>query len=158
MIIRDYIIRDYKEQDTFEIAELFTWTVRKINSKDYDEKQIDAWAPVQIDYENWLNRLRIKKPLVVLDIDKIIGFAEFEQNGHIDCFYVHFKYQNRGAGKLLLKTIENKAGMLKLKKIYAEVSKTAIYFFEKHGFTLIKEQRVEIRGISLTNYRMEKSI
>jgi len=55
-----------------------------------------------------------------------------------------------------MKEIENRANTLKINKIFAEVSITAKPFFEAKGFIVQKEQSVVIRGVTLTNYVMEK--
>jgi putative acetyltransferase len=90
--------------------------------------------------------------------DKIVGFAEFEGNGHIDCFYCHHEYQGCGVGSALIKEIENRAIKSKINKIFAEVSITEKPFFESKCFAIKKEQSVIIRGMTLTNFVMEKLI
>ena len=88
--------------------------------------------------------------------EEIVGYAEFEPNGHIDCFYTHHKYIGCGVGSALMISIIKKAAQNGIKRIFAEVSITARPFFEKQGFAITEEQKVEIRGMKLTNYKMEK--
>jgi putative acetyltransferase len=52
-------IRRYKKSDIAAIARLYYQTVHFINSRDYPEEQISAWAP-RID-EDSLWRIRFKK-------------------------------------------------------------------------------------------------
>lgn len=87
--------------------------------------------------------------------NKIVGFTEFEPNGHIDCFYVHHEYQGFGIGSSLMNEIFKKANDLNLKRVFAEVSITAKPFFEAKGFKVVKQQNVAIRGVKLTNFIME---
>ena len=87
----------------------------------------------------------------------IVGFAEFEPNGHIDCFYVHHEFQGKGVGSALMATIEANAATNKIHRIYSEVSITAKPFFESKGFQVVKQQKVNIRGCELTNFVMEKN-
>lgn len=54
--------------------------------------------------------------------------------------------------------IEDKAREIKISKIFAEVSITARPFFEAKGFKVKKEQLVQIRGITMMNFLMEKMI
>jgi hypothetical protein len=86
----------------------------------------------------------------------VVGFAEFEPNGHIDCFYVHHNFQGVGVGTALMHEIEMEAREKLLPRIYAEVSITARPFFASKGFQVIKQQTVRIRGVELTNFVMEK--
>jgi putative acetyltransferase len=40
----------------------------------------------------------------------------------------------------------------------SDVSKTALPFFEKNGFKIVKEQVVYKKGVKLINYKMTKAI
>lgn len=151
-------IRRYKYTDTLEIIKLFFETVREINIKDYTKEQVIAWAPEEADLEKWKDRLSKFITFVVEDNEKIVGFSELEEDGHINCFYSHKDYQGKGIGKLMISNIEEQAKILRLSRLYAEVSITAKPFFEKKGFRIIKEQEVELRGVKFINYLMEKFI
>jgi putative acetyltransferase len=88
------IIREFKNDDTEAIVDLFTQTVRKINSKDYSKEQIEAWAPQNPDLSRWRNRLAKTITFVAEENQKVIGFAQLGNNGHIDCFYVAHDFIN----------------------------------------------------------------
>ncbi len=151
-------IRTYNSADAEAIAKIFYNTIHSINILDYSEEQVNAWAPYSSvnDYNGWQTKLDKIQPFVATISDKVVGFAEFEPNGHIDCFYVHHEYQGKGIGSALMNAIFNKAKEQGIKRIYAEVSITARKFFENKGFRLVKEQKVNIRGVQLTNFIMEK--
>jgi N-acetylglutamate synthase-like GNAT family acetyltransferase len=53
-------------------------------------------------------------------------------------------------------TIEKEAKEKLLPRIYAEVSITAKPFFITKGFEVVKQQTVQIRGVNLINFIMEK--
>ncbi|MEH2195199.1 MAG: GNAT family N-acetyltransferase [Nostoc sp.] len=150
------IIRGYKISDTKEIMKLFYDTIHEINICDYTQEQVDAWATKNIDYEVWHKRLQAKLPYIAEKNGEIVGFGELEADGHIDCFYCHSKYQRQGIGSKLLIYIENTAKLQGIKRLYAEVSITAKPFFETKGFSVVREQQVERRGVWLKNYVMEK--
>lgn len=152
------LVRGYQDDDAEFLSKIFYHTIHTINARDYTKEQLDAWAPwssVQ-DYSGWKEKLEKIKPFVALIDGEIVGFAEFEPNGHIDCFYVHHEFQGCGIGSALMKEIEKAATHNTLSRIYAEVSITAKPFFEKQGFSVVKQQTVAIRGAELTNYVMEK--
>ncbi|MFM2061268.1 MAG: hypothetical protein RLZZ507_938 [Cyanobacteriota bacterium] len=150
------IIREYHESDTKMIMNLFYDTVHQINIRDYSQEQVKAWTGETMDYEFWYKRLQIKLPYIAEINNQIVGFAELENDGHIDCFYCHSKYQNQGIGSKLLKHIETIAKTRNNQRLYAEVSITAKPFFQKHDFIVVKEQQVERRGVLFTNFLMEK--
>jgi putative acetyltransferase len=85
-------IRKYQTTDYKEIADLFYETVHSVCANDYTAEELEAWAPTPIDYEKWQKRLEKRKPFVVIINHLIVGFAELEKDGHIDCFYVHKNY------------------------------------------------------------------
>ena len=51
----------------------------------------------------------------------IVGFVEFEPNGHIDCFYCHHKYIGCGVGSTLMESVYEIAIQKEIKRIFAEV-------------------------------------
>ncbi|MFB2769371.1 GNAT family N-acetyltransferase [Pelatocladus sp. BLCC-F211] len=152
------IIRQFHHQDTQEIMQLFYDTVHNINIQDYTPEQVDAWAPQYMDYRRWNEHLHSKMSYVAELDGKIIGFAQLEPDGHIDCFYCHKDFQGMGVGSKLLDTLQTQAEALGIKRLFAEVSITAKGFFEHKGFQVINQQTVERRGVKLVNYRMNKDI
>ena len=88
----------------------------------------------------------------------IVGFFELEDNGHIDCFYVHHNHQGEGVGQLMMTTILKLANNKKLTEVYAEVSITAKPFFEKNGFITEYKNVVVREEQELINYTMRKQL
>lgn len=151
-------IRRFKKSDADQIARLFHDTVRQINIRDYTDRQVRAWAPDNIYFRDWKTTCSQKITFVAEDQGVVTGFAELEENGHIDCFYCHRSYQQQGIGKLLFQALEKEAREQKIRRLYAEVSITAKPFFTRMGFSEIKRQNV-IRGeIKFTNYVMDKNL
>jgi putative acetyltransferase len=149
-------IRRYKKSDIAAIARLYYQTVHFINSRDYPEEQISAWAPRIYEDSFW--RIRFKKHQVyVAEQDGIItGFAKFENTGHIDCFYVHHEWQGRGVGTQLMAHIESAARRRKIHRLFADVSITAMSFFRKMGFRIVRRQKRIYRGCSFKQFYLEK--
>ncbi len=151
-------IRKFHHQDTQEIMQLFYDTVHNINIRDYTLEQVEAWAPQDMDYQRWNEHLHSKMTYVAELDGKIVGFAQLEPNGHIDCFYCHKDFQGMGVGGKLLDTLQTQAEKLGITRLFAEVSITAKTFFKSRGFQILNQQTVERRGIKLINYRMDKNI
>ena len=152
-------IRRFRKQDAPEIVRLFRDTIRRVNIKDYSLEQVRAWAPDEIDVAAWEGRLSSssQSTYVAEQDGQIVGFADFEASGHINCFYVHADHQREGVGSSLLAEIENEAVRCGRRRIFVDVSITARPFFEKHGYRVIQRQQVERRGVTLTNFAMEKN-
>ena len=81
-------IREHRPADIPEISRLFFNTVRRINVRDYTQEQLRAWAPTIYPAAYWAERFRTRKVFVAERDNEIRGFVEFENSGHIDCFYV----------------------------------------------------------------------
>ena len=151
------LIRDFREEDADEIANLFHDSVHSIVSDRYRAEALEAWAPTPPDYAFWRERLCVKRPFVALRAGRIIGFVELEDDGHIDCFYTHKDYQRQGVGKGLYVHLLSVARSRGLSSLHVEASEIAKPFFEREGFRLEKTNRVERGGQILTNYSMSLS-
>ena len=151
-------IRKFEIGDEAELLELFRNTIRLINSRDYDESQVRAWAPDDLDEPRWRERIGALSPFVCEIHGRIAGYADLQPDGFIDHFYVRHDLQGRGIGKALFGTILQKAREQGLRELTADVSITAQPFFASLGFEVTSEQRVVIGGVELTNFRMQKAL
>lgn len=151
-------IRRYLNGDAKILDEIYYNTIHIINAKDYTKEQLNEWAPKysEQDFNEWQEKLEKIKPFVALIDDKIVGFAELEPKGHIECFYVHHEYQGFGIGSALMHSIDMEAKNKLLLKIDAEVSITAKSFFENKGFHVIKKHCDIINNVELIHFVMEK--
>lgn len=150
-------LNDYNESQACALAKLYYQTIHKVNKTDYSDTQLEAWAPAETQLaEGWTQRFKKTRPIVATIDDKVVGFVEFIDNGYIDCFFVHYQHQNQGVGSTLMEEISRRAKTKSINRVWANVSVTAKPFFSHAGFTVLKEQLVELRGCKLKNYLMEK--
>ena len=152
-----FLIYEYDKKYLKQIVELFINTIHNINNQDYSKEQLNAWANPNYDLNIWEKRFKKSKPYLCMIEDKIVGFCEY-YDGYIDCFYVHFKYQNCGIGKLLLNHILELAKNENIDKIKVDASITAKPFFEKFGFKDVRENLVKRGNQELINFSMEKNL
>ena len=153
-------IRDATMRDAASMADLFHHTILKVNVRDYSRAQVEAWAGPAPEPEKWRKRIAagecVRQTFVAAQGERVLGFAEFEGDGHIDTLYVHHEYQGRGIASLLLDRIEAEAQGLGLARLYTEASITAKPFFERRGFSVMSPQLVEQGGCTFRNFVMEK--
>lgn len=103
-------IRFYIEVNAAFLVAIYFHTIHKINAKDYSPLQLNAWAPSSsLETEGWMRKWQKLSPIVAVINDKIVGFTEFEESGHIDCFYCHHDYQGCGVGSALMRAVEDRA-------------------------------------------------
>ena len=146
------IIRNYQPSDCKELAELFYNTVHNVNANDYTKEQLDVWATGNVNLEKWNESLQEHFSVVVVEDEIIVGFGDIDKTGYLDRLFVHTDYQKKGIATLIC----NRLAQEIQGDITTHASITARPFFEKRGYTIVKEQQVERQGIFLTNYIMIK--
>jgi putative acetyltransferase len=153
-------IRAYEAGDASAIARLFYETVRSVNLADYTEEQVEAWAPAVPDQQAWHARMSEpdRRTLVAEEDGEVVGFAELEDDGHLDMLYLRGDAMGRGVGRRLYQALEREARFSGVGRIFTEASITARPFFERHGFGVVREQRVSRRGVEMINLAMEKPL
>ncbi|VTR94258.1 acetyltransferase : Glr3142 protein OS=Gloeobacter violaceus (strain PCC 7421) GN=glr3142 PE=4 SV=1: Acetyltransf_10 [Gemmata massiliana] len=150
-------LRPFHPADVPALFTLFRDTVHRVNSRDYSPEQVRAWAPDEINPTRWAT-LADRFAVVVEIGGQPVGFADLEPDGHIDRFFVHADHQGCGIGGTIMHALVAEAARTGLTRLFAEVSITARPFFERHGFVVLVEQQVVIRGVALTNFRMERNL
>lgn len=145
-------LRKYRRSDCKALAELFYNTVHTVNAKDYTEEQLNAWATGQVDLEKWDQSFQEHYSIVAVENGIIVGFGDIDKTGYLDRLFVHASYQGRGIATAICNRLEQAVTGI----VITHASITAKPFFEKRGYKVIKEQKVERQGRFLTNYVMEK--
>jgi len=153
-----YLIRHYRPGEEMQLWDLFYHTIRQVNRQDYSLEQVQAWAPDAMDARQWRLRIERINPYVCVSGDLIVGYADLQESGYIDHFFVHHQWQSRGVGKQLFSRIESEARRLRLVELTANVSITAREFFESRGFQVVAAQEVTLGSVVLNNFRMIKRL
>jgi putative acetyltransferase len=147
-------VRKLQEGEEKELLELFYNTIHNVNIRDYNKNQIAAWAPDDLDINIAPQKFRDIDPFVAVKEGKIIGYADIQPDGYIDHFYCHHEFQGQGVGSILFAALEKEARESNILEIYSNVSITARPFFEAMGFSVEKEQVIQIKDQKLKNCRM----
>lgn len=154
-------IRRFKSLDIHQIVSLFYETVHSVNTKDYSIEQLNAWAPkdeIDANLVNWKDSLTNNITYIAEINDKIVGFSDMTRNGYLNRLYIHKDFQGEGIATVLVDKLESVARKIGLSEIYTEASITAKPFFEHRGYQVIRSQNVERKGITLTNFQMNKKL
>ena len=77
-------IRKYNESDARDLWAIFYHTIRNVNSRDFTQAQVEAWAPDNASPEVWQKKMNAISPFV----------AEIDGQIVSDCVYFHFHYYN----------------------------------------------------------------
>ncbi|MEL0607000.1 GNAT family N-acetyltransferase [Vibrio splendidus] len=151
-------IRNYQTNDAKALWEIYFHTVRNINVRDYSQQQVEAWAPNGFDSELWQKRMNELLPFVAELDGCVVGYTDLQPNGLIDHFFCHHECQGKGVGRALMEHVLAVGRARGVSRYFSEVSITARPFYEHLGFKVVNEQEVEMRGVKLTNYVMEKIV
>ncbi|KAF1299417.1 hypothetical protein BAU15_01870 [Enterococcus sp. JM4C] len=146
----------YNQKYLPAILELFNTTIQQVNRKDYSQAEINQWIQLEPDFDAWDEKLSTTYSLVALANEEVVGFGNITDTGYLDLFYVSHTMIHQGVGRLIYNALEQFAVAQNTKSIVTDASITAMPFFEKMGFQVIRKQDNYRNGENLINYRMEK--
>ena len=149
-------IRPFREADAEAAARIFHAAVHEGAAALYSEEQRVAWAPAVPDARAWAERLGSARSVVAERNGKVLGFMSLTPEGLIDLAFVAPEAMGAGIGRRLYEAIERTARNEAMERLFTDASLVARPFFARQGFALVRQQTVTRRGVSLTNFRMEK--
>ena len=149
-------VREYRESDAKNLAELYFESVRHGTKEYYNREQREAWAPSVPDTDKLRSRLASMIVLVAVDESGIVGFMTLDETGYIDLAFVRPDRIGTGVASEIYKRIEEASKEMGQTRLFSNASELAKPFFEKHGWAVSRTQQVERHGVNLTNHRMEK--
>ncbi|RKF14273.1 GNAT family N-acetyltransferase [Alginatibacterium sediminis] len=151
-------IRSFNASDSQALWQLKFDTIRNVNCAHYNQEQLKAWAPDDMDMSFWFTRISQMDPLILEHQNTILGFADLQADGYIDHFFCHKDYIGQGHGRLLMQEVLSQANKHKITRLYSQVSITAKPFFENFNFQQVKAQQVMVKGVTLDNFLMERQM
>lgn len=151
-------VRKFRVGDEAALFRVYYSAIHQIASRDYSAVQIEAWAPADLDGRIWETRIRGINPFVIEADGLLIAYADLQENGYIDHFFVSGDHPRQGAGRLLMETIHENADSQNLEMLTSDVSRTAQPFFEHFGFEVLEQRSPLIRGVIVPNVMMRKTL
>ncbi|GGB48302.1 hypothetical protein GCM10011505_31670 [Tistrella bauzanensis] len=160
------MIRHYHSEDAAALSDLYRASVMELGRRHYSAAQVAAWLsltpdPVRLDRLAQDGRLR----LVAVDeveqdsgttCTQYLGFADLERDGHLHFLYVAPAVAGAGVASTLCTHLERHAAENHLPRLFVEASEAASRLFVTRGFTIIKRNDIDIAGVMIHNYDMEK--
>jgi len=163
-----YIIRDYRDGDAADLAQVTLAAIQAIGSVRYSEEQVAAWAARHPGAERFKARAALGAAIfVAADAeDRPVGFSLLEMNGeergHLDMLYCHPDHTRAGLADELLAHAEHFARAHGITRLFTEASELARRAFERAGYAVQKRCDFTIpyegREVAIHNYAMEKSL
>lgn len=154
------LIRPYRDSDLAAVAQLFTDAIHGLALNHCDALQREAWAPRPPDLDQWKTRLVPLQILLAQDTKdgNPLGFIGYEESGHIDLLFTSPAAARRGVASQLYGHAQTALRRLGIVELFTEASLVSRPFFERQGFVVKEEQRVERRGVMLRRFAMVKAL
>ena len=153
-------IRAYRAGDAGRLHEIFVRAVREIGRTAYTPEQVTAWAGPRVSADS-LHRLYSDGRATFIAVDendRAIAFSDLEADGHVDMLYCDPDYARQGIASTLLAAVEQNARACGIARLYTEASETARPVFEKAGFDVMHRRELEVDGVPIHNWAMEKAL
>ena len=144
------IIRNYEPADREKVAALWLTSTIKAHPFIDEDYWINAYRTVYHDLLPTVTTL-------LAEVDDVIeGFWSFSSPCEIGALFIGPSCQGKGHGTALLNAAKQRCTELQL-KVYTQ-NETALHFYEKNGFTLIKKQTDPDTGCEELVLRWHKTI
>ncbi len=129
-------VRQYAADDAACTREVFSAAVRRTALSHYTPAQVEAWAPDDIDLDNWGRRRAAAWTVVAVDGDQLVGFADLTDAGEMDMLYVHPDHGRRGIASGLVVSVIREARHRGLHRIDVHASRVLQPLLERLGFAV----------------------
>jgi putative acetyltransferase len=137
---------------------VFHSAIHGLASKDYTAEQINAWAPANLDQDDWTKRIQEIRPFIVEHDGVVVAYADVQPSGYIDHFFVSANHARSGVGTLLMGHLHAVAIARSAAVLSSNVSRTAQPFFAKFGFAIVEQRSPVVRGVVVPNALMHKQL
>jgi putative acetyltransferase len=151
-------VRPYAPDDAPALSRVLREAVRVTASHFYAPDQIAAWLSIAPDAE----RIRAiyadgRSAFVACHPGgEPVAFSDHDDAGHIFFLYCAPSAGGRGAASLLMDAVEDSARRAGIDRLDSDASEAALGFFLKRGFRHVRRQDLEIAGVRIHNYRVER--
>ena len=154
-MLDDVLIRPYRDTDARATRAVFERAVRVTAAAHYATEQLAAWVPddpAGAVLDDWAARRTAVTTWVAVIDDSVVGFTDLDvETGYLDMLFVDPDAGRRGVGSALIRQVLDEARAVGLREVTVQASRTAQPVFERHGFVVVREQRVERRGVLIEN-------
>ena len=151
-------LRPFKLSDTPAVVKVYRDAVRHIGPHHaYSPEQVAAWSSFPTDEMDFGVRLTCGYTLVAESDSRIHAFGQIAP---LDCFaflYTSGHTHKKGLGAQLYDAMDAHACAHGVEEMHTEVSRIALPFFEKRGFTIDEIVQIPLVGVNFEWYRLRRS-
>lgn len=151
-------IRAFRDSDTDTLIELFKRSVLELGPAKYSADAVRAWAGGEKDVNRWRRRMAAAETFVAECDGEILGWIEFERDGHLDMLYCSPTAAGKGVAQRLYDFAVQRARELGILRFFAEASRFSESFFLKNGWTVDQREILVRDGAEIPRARMSKRL
>ena len=155
-IIYRMTIRRFRNRDAVAVSELIVENLKNVNIHDYSDELINALATYKTP-QQVLDSAGKSDAFVAEENSVILGVVMLKGNEIINMF-VHMQAQGKWVGQALMNCVENLAKTLYISELIVYSSITAVEFYKKCGYSLVKKVNKPFRDIENNVFRMTKTL
>jgi GNAT superfamily N-acetyltransferase len=152
-------VRPASDADAGAACDVLRRSIRELCVADHghDEQVLSAWLANKTpeNVRTWINSPS-SFSVVAVEGAEVRGFGLVQRDGEIQMCYLVREAQYRGAGKLMLRALEEQAARWGLNAVFLTSSVTARQFYERNGYVPSGEPK-SVYGLPRV-YPMAKSI
>ena len=148
-------IRRATPNDYDALADVMFDAVRH-GASQYTEAQREAWLPRPRSGASWAERLNAQIVYVAARSTHLSGFMSLATDGYIDLAFIRPSDQGSGVFRRLYAAIETASRNNGATRLWVHASLMAQAPFAAMGFSIIKQETVEVGGQFLDRFKMEK--
>lgn len=150
-------IRTLSPEDYRAVGRIYFCSVHEGAKDAYNYEQRLAWGGETIDLDQWKTRVEALTGFVAERDNEPVGFITIDHTGYIDLAFVLPSETRHGVGRALLNTAEQWASANGATRFTTKASLVARPFFEKSGWSVLKEENVSRNGVILSRFKMQKT-
>lgn len=153
-------VRPYREGDAARMLEIFQRAVKEIGSRFYSPAQVEAWGGGRVTEERLHALYTDGRATFIGETEDglAVGFSDLEADGHIDMLYCDPDHAGQGYARMLVEAAVAEAQACGLPKLHTEASEAARPVFERAGFVARFRRDLNIDGVDIHNWAMEKRL
>ena len=148
------IIRKFRDEDANAVSKLIVDNLRTVNIRDYSKELMDALA----EYKNPQEVLIAAEEcdaFVAVEDDAILGVAMLDGDSLTNVF-IQTQMHGEGIGRCLVDHLEALAKERQISKLTVDSSITAVGFYIKCGYEVIRKVNEPFRGMESALFEMSK--
>ena len=150
------IIRKFRNKDADAVSELIVDNLRTVNIRDYSAELMDALAEYKTPQQVLIAAAECDA-FVAVENEAILGVAMLDEDQLANVF-THTRMHGKGIGRSLLDHIETRAREQNISVLKVDSSITALGFYIRCGYQVIRKAHEQFCGIENTVFEMSKSL